>query len=188
MSRWKIGIAIAVAVLSISALGRTQERGDGNWGRGPGRGPGLEMGSRMLAMLENDRVKAELNLTDQQVTRLHQMAIEGEKASIKTQAEMRVRGLELRELLRADQPEREAVMKKVQEISDLRGQMMRQHVESLLAAKTVLTPEQQQRFRALRSRRGHPGPGGGWMGHRGPRMGREPGPSQPAGPPEPINQ
>jgi Spy/CpxP family protein refolding chaperone len=134
----------------------------------------------MLALLENDRVKAELKLTDQQVTRLHQIALEGEKAGIKTQAEMRVRGLELRELLRADQPEREVVVKKVQEISDLRGQMMRQHVESLLAAKTVLTPEQQQRFRALGARRGHSGPGGGWMGHRGPRMGR--------GPPEPPTQ
>ena len=188
MSRWRIGITIAIALLSISALGRTQDRGDRDWGRGPGHGPGLEMGSRMLALLENDRVKAELKLTDQQVTRLHQIALEGEKAGIKTQAEMRVRGLELRELLRADQPEREVVVKKVQEISDLRGQMMRQHVESLLAAKTVLTPEQQQRFRSLRARRGHPGPGGGWMGHRGPRMGRGPGPSQPAGSPEPPSQ
>lgn len=182
MSRWRIGITIAVALLSISALGRTQERGDGDWGRGPGRGPGFDMSSRMLAMLESDRVKAELNLTEQQVAQLHQIALEGEKASVKARAELRVRGLELRELLRADQPEREAVMKKVQEITELRGQMMRQHVESLLAAKTVLTPEQQQKFRSLRAGRA------GRMGRRGPGFGSGSRPSQPAEPPQPPSQ
>jgi Spy/CpxP family protein refolding chaperone len=140
------------------------------------------MGSRMLAMLESDRVKAELNLTDQQVARLHQIALEGEKGSVKARAELQVRGLELRELLRADQPEREAVMKKVQEITELRGQMMRQHVESLLAAKTVLTPEQQQKFRSLRAGRA------GRMGRRGPGFGSGSRPSQPAEPPQPPSQ
>ncbi len=130
-------------------------------------------------MLESDHFKAELNLTDQQAARLHQIVLEGEKASVKARADLRVRGLELRELLRADQPEREAVMKKVQEISEVRGQMMRQHVESLLAAKSVLTPEQQQKFRSLRAGRARRG---GGMGRRGP------GPSQPAEPPEPPSQ
>jgi Spy/CpxP family protein refolding chaperone len=136
----------------------------------------------MLAMLESDRFKAELNLTDQQVGRLHQIVLEGEKASVKTRAELQVHGLELRELLRADQPEREAVMKKVQEISEVRGQMMRQHVESLLAAKSVLTPEQQQKFRSLRAGRGR------GMGRRGSAFGRGSGPSQPAEPPAPPSQ
>ena len=185
MSRWRVGIAIAVAVLSISALGRTQERRDGDWGRGPGRGPGHDMGFRMLAMLESDRFKAELNLTDQQAARLHQIVLEGEKATVKARADLRVQGLELRELLRADQPEREAVMKKVQEISEVRGQMMRQHVESLLAAKSVLTPEQQQKFRSLRAGRARRG---GRMGNRGPGFGRGSGPSQPAEPPAPPSQ
>jgi len=91
-----------------------------------------------------------------------------------------VRGIELREMLRADKPDREAVMKKVQEISDLRGQIMRQHVESLLAAKTVLTPEQQKKMRAFLEHRGRPG-----MRHEGfrPRQPRAPGAPEPPAPP-----
>jgi Spy/CpxP family protein refolding chaperone len=86
-----------------------------------------------------------------------------------------VRGIELRELLRADQPNHDAVLGKVQEISDLRGQMMRQHVESLLAAKSVLTPEQQQKIRAFMSERG--GRRAAWRRDRGPSgPGREGGP------------
>jgi Spy/CpxP family protein refolding chaperone len=114
----------------------------GGWGRGPGRGS--EFGGRMFALLESDRVKTELGLTDQQAEKLRQVFVDSRKASIKSRADLQVRRMELRELLRGDKPDRDAVMKKVQEISDLRAQMMRQHVDSLLATKSVLTPEQQK--------------------------------------------
>jgi Spy/CpxP family protein refolding chaperone len=121
-----------------------------------------------MAMLENERVKSALGLTEEQSAKLRQIMVEGRKATIKTRADMQVQDIELRELLRADQPSRDAVLRKVQQISDLRGQMMKQRVESLLAAKSVLTPEQQQKLRTFMSeRRGRreawrrePGPGG----------------------------
>ena len=128
-------------------------------------------------MLENERVKTELGLTDQQTDRLRQIMVDAKKNTVKTRADVTVRGIELREMLRADKPDREAVMKKVQGISDLRGQIMKQHVESLLAAKTVLTPEQQKKMRAFLEHRGRPG-----MRHEG---FRPPRPRAPEGPPEP---
>lgn len=134
------------------------------------------MGPRLLAMLENDRVKTALGLTDQQADRLRQIAVDTEKSTVMTRAEIAVRSMELRELLRADKPEREAVMKKVQEISDLRGQIMKQHIESLLATKTVLTPEQQRKMRPFLEHRGRPGAGRERFRPQPPRA--------PAGPPE----
>ncbi len=112
-----------------------------------GFGPGHEMGQRMLAMLDNDRVKAYLNLSEPQAQQLRQIIVNTEKSSIQTRAQLEVRGIELRELLRADQLDGDAVMKKVQEISDLRGQEMKQHIQALLAADKVLTPEQRKKIR-----------------------------------------
>lgn len=131
-------------------------QGPGGWGGGgmPGRGMRAP-GDRLMALLDNDRVKAALNLTDQQVDRLRQIAVDTEKASVKNRADAAVRGIELRELLRADKPDRDAVMKKVQEVSSLRAEMMKEHIDALLAAKDVLTPEQQKKIRTfIESRRG----------------------------------
>ena len=114
---------------------------------GHGFGPGHEMGQRLLAMLDNDRVKAYLNLSEPQAQQLRKIVVDNEKSGVQTRAQLEVRGIELREMLRADQPDSDAVMKKVQENSDLRGQEMKQHIQALLEAQKVLTPEQRKKVR-----------------------------------------
>jgi Spy/CpxP family protein refolding chaperone len=104
---------------------------------------------RLLALLESDRTKIYLGLADPQVERLRQIAVEAEKANVKTGAEIEVRSIELRESLRADKPDRDEILKEVQEISDLRREMMKHNVEAILAAKAVLSPEQQRRVFSL---------------------------------------
>ena len=106
------------------------------------------------------------------------------KASIKTGADLAVRRIELRELLRADNPDRDAATKKVQEISNLRGELIKLRVEAMIAAKKVLTPEQQKKIRAFREmRREEARRRRGMMGMIE-RMGRQPGPA-PTPPPGP---
>ncbi len=130
-----------------------QETGWGHGRHGFGRGAGL------LHLADNPRVRAELSLTDEQVGRLHKLAVDSEKSSIKTRADLQLHRIELRELLRADNPDRDAIMSKVQEVSDLRGQMAKQHIETMLSARSVLTPEQQKKLRSFREQRGMAGPG-----------------------------
>jgi Spy/CpxP family protein refolding chaperone len=55
----------------------------------------------------------------------------------------------LRESLRADKPDRDKILKQVQDISALRGEMMRLNVEAILSAKTVLSAEQQRKAFSL---------------------------------------
>jgi len=148
-----IGASIMVGLIGFSLIGWAIQRRA--WGGGrdefePGERGGIP---RILAMLDSPRVKTYLSLTDEQTERLRQIAVDAEKSRVQTGSELAVRGIELRELLRADKPDRDAVMKKVQEISQLRGQMMRQGIDGLLAAKTVLTPEQQQKLRSFRGNR-----------------------------------
>lgn len=177
--------ALLVGMIGLGLPGWGQQ-----WeGMRPGFGGhrGGQMGQRLLAMLENDRFKANLGLTDQQSDRLRQIVVDAEKSTVKTGADMAVRGIELRELLRADKPDRDAVMKKVQELSNLRGEMMKQHVDALLTAKSVLTPEQQKKVRTLiESRMGGEMFGGMMREHRMERSGGPGGPPMPPhGAPEP---
>ncbi len=145
------GIALLLGGLSLGGAGRAQE-GE-VWGEGFRRRGERPM--RLMAMLENERVKAALGLTDQQADRLRQIRVDAKKSSVRIRADMAIQGLELRELLRVDKPDREVVMKKVQEISDLRRDWMKQHIDALLAAKNVLTSEQQKKLRTyIESRRG----------------------------------
>jgi Spy/CpxP family protein refolding chaperone len=141
-----IGSAVVLALgLGVAAWAHDH----GAWGhRFGGQDPEGRAG-RLLALLDNDHLKAQLGLADQQTSQLRQIVVNTEKSSIKTRADIAVREIELRELLRSDNPDREAVLKKVQELSNLRGEMMKQHVEALLAAKSVLTPEQQKEIRSF---------------------------------------
>jgi Spy/CpxP family protein refolding chaperone len=165
-------------------------------GAGPGEGrphpmragPGREA-ERLLAMLDNDRVKGLLGLTDEQATRLRQIVVDTEKTAIKTKADLAVRGIELRELLRAANPDRDTVTKKVQEVSDLAGQLMQQRVQALLSVKTILTPAQQKKIREFSAnhRMGRPGmqgPAGMFV----PRPGLPGGQGRPPMPPRSFNE
>jgi Spy/CpxP family protein refolding chaperone len=165
-------------------MGRSVEPGM----EGLGRGGERAIYRRVLALLDNDRVKAALNLTDQQTSGLRELAVETEKASVKTEADIEVRGIELRELLRADQPDHDAVVKKTEEVSALRGDLMKQRIEALLKAKSILTPEQQKRIRTFIEERGAGGPA---MMRPGAGFGMRPnerrGARGPATPPPPAN-
>jgi Spy/CpxP family protein refolding chaperone len=138
---------LALSLLSLGNIGGGA--GQGMWGSGLREHrshPGVE---RLLALLESDRIRIYLGLADPQVERLRQILVETEKANVKTRAEIELRSIELREALRAEKPDRDEILKKVREISDLRREMMEQHVGAILAAKAILSPEQQRRLFSL---------------------------------------
>lgn len=146
MKKW-----VAVVVVVILAAAGLAFAAQQSWGPGRGEGfhgpMGRSMSQRILALLDNEHFRAEVNLTDDQVSRLRQIVTNAEKSNIETRAQMAVDGIDLRQLLMADKPDHAAVMKKVQQISELRGQMMKNNIQALLQAKTVLTPQQQEKIR-----------------------------------------
>lgn len=110
-----------------------------------------------------------LSLTDAQVERLRSLRMEQRKEGVRRHAELRVKRMELKELLTAKDVDEKAIDVKVKEVSDLQAASLRARVASRLAFRKVLTPEQQQKFRELREQgesrgfergRGH-GPRGG---------------------------
>lgn len=204
MKKW-----IVAAVVVIFAAAGFAFASQGSWGPGWGHGfhspMGHSMGRRILALLDNSHFRAEVKLTDTQVSHLRQIVTRAEKSNIETRAQIEVDGIDLHQLLRAAKPDQAMVMKKVQEISQLRGQMMKNNIQALLQAKTVLTPEQQEKIRQFfQNRFMEHGWKRHWRGnwgqnwreknwrrphHRGGMMMRTPGtpPSTPT-PPSPPNQ
>ncbi len=132
-------------------------------------------GEHLLRMAENPRVRMILGLTDEQVGRIHAIGVDAEKASIQSHADLELRHVELRELLRAENPDHDAIMQKLDELNAARGKMEKQNVETLLSARAVLTPEQAKKVRAFMENGGfHGGPEehGHMMEHHG-GMGHE---------------
>jgi Spy/CpxP family protein refolding chaperone len=116
--------------------------------RGRGFGGPLQRVSRLLAALDDPRVRTVLGLTDEQADGLRKIIVGTETFTIKTGADIAVDSIDLRELLRADKPDRAAVRSKGDEISKSTSQLINHYLDAILAAKAVLTPEQQKMIRA----------------------------------------
>jgi hypothetical protein len=113
----------------------------------PWTGP-LAAFSKMEAQLDNPMVRTALGLTDQQADSLRKLLVNAEIDTIRTGAGIAVDGIQLKELLRADHPDRATVMAKGNEISQSVSQLIDHYLDVILTAKTVLTPQQQEMIRA----------------------------------------
>ncbi len=128
------------------------------------------------------RVLDALNLTADQRQRLHAMDVEREKADIQNRAALETRQLELRELLHADNPDKAAIDRKIEEIAQARAARMKEHVAVRLDFEKLLTPEQKAKLKQMHEGGAMMGPGPGMgpgMGRRRMRVGPPPVPTKP---------
>ncbi|MGA3293352.1 MAG: periplasmic heavy metal sensor [Candidatus Acidiferrales bacterium] len=132
----------------MQMMGPMSRRSQDAGGRGQESGGPLQRFSRLLAALDDTRVRTMLGLTDQQADSLRKIVVDTETFTIKTGADIAVDSIDLRELLRADKPDRAAVMNKGDEISKSTSQLISHCLDAMLAAKAILTPEQQKMIRA----------------------------------------
>lgn len=108
----------------------------------------LQMVSRLLRDLDDPRVRSTLGLSDQQADSLRKIIIDTETFTIKTGANIAVDSIDLRELLREDKPDKSVVKAKGDEISKYTSELINHYLDAILAAKALLTPEQQKMIRA----------------------------------------
>lgn len=99
---------------------------------------------KLLAALDDPRVRTMLGITEQQADSLHKVVLDTETFTITTGAAAAVDALELRELLRADKPDRAAVMSKGGELSKSTSDLISHYLDAILTAKQIFTPEQQK--------------------------------------------
>lgn len=105
-------------------------------GHGPGRG-----GTRRAELHK------QLNLTDDQKTKIADLRDKRERASIPIQGDLKVAHLDLRKLMRADKPDQRAIDAQIDRMAALRGSLQKAHVAGMLEVRAVLTPAQQKILR-----------------------------------------
>ena len=165
-----LGVLIGTGVVAMAA-------GQGAQGPPPGRGQGMGPGQGMgqgqgMRMGGPARMKAELGLTDEQEAQLRKLHLDQRKAQIRRRADLQVARMDLQELLAAKTVDDKAIAVKVKEITDLSAGGLKAHVDSQLALRKVLTPEQLEKMKQLHNRPGPPQ----MRGRRGPRRGEGPEP------------
>jgi Spy/CpxP family protein refolding chaperone len=132
-------------------------------------------------------------LTEDQQKKAQALDLETEKAVLPLKAQLDVKTAELKALAVAENPDKGAIDKKIEEIGALRTQIMKKKILNKLAVRALLTPDQRVEFdrKALRGGRelmecGEEGPGPGsekfmmmnGMRHGGGRMMRHQAPDK----------
>jgi Heavy-metal resistance len=115
--------------------------------RGREDGGPLERFGRLISALDDPRARKMLGLSDEQADSLRKIVTDTEIFTIQRGANIAVDSIELKELLRADKPDKAAVMSKGNEISKDTSDLISHYLGAILDAKTILTPEQQQTIR-----------------------------------------
>lgn len=112
--------------------------GMGPGGHGPGMGPGLEM--RLAA----------LDLTDEQKTKLEAIHERSQRKNIQSRADIQIARLDLRKLLRADNPDRRAIESQIDKVSSMQATMQKANLGAMFEARSVLTDAQRKKLQEMR--------------------------------------
>lgn len=101
------------------------------------------MGGPGLRMMER------LKLTDEQKKDVEKMRFDMAKQGIDRQAKIKTARVEVAQLFRADNPDKAAIEKKINEISQLQAQGKLAFVNHWFAVNKILTPDQQKIWKQM---------------------------------------
>ncbi|HVN47521.1 MAG TPA: Spy/CpxP family protein refolding chaperone, partial [Bacteroidota bacterium] len=104
------------------------------------------------------QMMGKLKLTDEQKKEIDKIVFDAEKQAIAQRAKVATARLELRQLFKADNPDKSAIEKKINEVTDLSTQLHINRVEGWFTINKLLTPDQQKIWKhvlAMHSPMGH---------------------------------
>jgi Spy/CpxP family protein refolding chaperone len=110
---------------------------------------GTQMYSQPNEAKQIQKFMGKLNLTDEQKKDVEKIHFDAEKQSIAQKAKEATARVELRQLLKADTPDKSAIEKKINDIAGLRAQMHMIKINSWFAIDKLLTPDQQKTWKKV---------------------------------------
>ncbi|MFZ1979551.1 MAG: Spy/CpxP family protein refolding chaperone [Bacteroidota bacterium] len=160
MKRISLLVAVVIALFSVytwSQQNDTKEK--------PGRDKkGMEF---------RKHFGAELKLTDEQKKEVDKLRSETAKEMIDQHGKIAKSEIELRDLFKADTPDKSAIEKKMQAIADLKVEAKMIHINNWFAVNKLLTPDQQKVWKIFLNHRVDRKFRRFCHGHRGDRRGGE---------------
>lgn len=146
--------ALFLTPVLVSAQTQDAQPDRPNPGRqGPGQpqaGPMGPMG-QMGPMKARRDIKAELGLTDVQQADIRKAMEAAHRDRLRKSTDLKIANLDLKSLLRAEKIDEKAIAAKLAEAQAAQGALLKLRIDSALAMKRVLTPEQQKKLMELRS-------------------------------------
>jgi Spy/CpxP family protein refolding chaperone len=100
----------------------------------------------------NGRLHEKLNLSDTQKKDFEKLNSEFAKQKVEQQAKIKIAAIELHTLMKADSPDRGAIEKKINEISDLQAQNRMLGVDHWFSVNKLLNPDQQKIWKGMLDR------------------------------------
>ena len=102
-------------------------------------------------LFRSHELREKLGLTNDQVTKLRDLRFDSAKGVVGARANLQTKRLELQQLMSAEKPDRGAIDRKIDEISEARSALMKNRVDHQLAVREILTPEQLEKLAELRA-------------------------------------
>jgi Spy/CpxP family protein refolding chaperone len=96
------------------------------------------------------RNQSDLGLTEDQVTKLKALALDQDRAQIRTHADVQVANRELRALVTDEKTELSVIEAKIKERESFEGKLSFMRIKAKRDLYAVLTPEQREKLNALR--------------------------------------
>jgi len=105
---------------------------------------------RGVAMiLRNPTLRERVGISAEQAARIQGQQAAFAKSRVRDRADLRVKQMDLRQLMAAEKPDRAAIDKKLREISEVRLAAQQLAVEHRLAMREAITPEQKEKMKQL---------------------------------------
>ena len=95
-----------------------------------------------------------LELTDAQQAKMKTMRLAHAKEMVQLRADQKIAQLELRDLMGQDAPKAGDIDARVDAVNAARGKIMKKNIHFQTAFKNILTPEQREKLKAMRQKRG----------------------------------
>lgn len=120
------------------------------------RGPQMMRREILMHLLRDTEAQKQLNITEEQRKKMEDIVFNNQKAGIQDRANLQVRRLELQRLMQADTPDRAAIDKKLQEVTQAQAALERARINAALDFRAVLTKEQRDKIREAEQKRIRP--------------------------------
>ena len=117
---------------------------------GPMAMGGMQMRGRMGEWWKNPAFAQRIGLTDDQTQQLDKISYQSQLKMIDLQATLEKERLTLGHELQGDHPDEDAVLGQVDKVSQARAAVERARVQTMLATRNVLTPEQWKKLKTSR--------------------------------------
>jgi len=163
---WPLGTAAQGSLESGAAQGAVpqerpgmrRDRDDWRW-ENRGRHPRMRRhfrrhrrhhrGRGAALMLRDPAVRERVGISAEQWAKMQERDLAFAKSRVRDQADLRTKQMDLRQLLAAEKPDRSAIDKKLQEISEVRLAAQKSAIEYRLATRDAFSPEQKEKLKQL---------------------------------------